>query len=87
MYPQLWSKEEGDIHLREIKDSVRSLRSEVRAELDNSLKELAMQPIASSDTGDHEENHLTTPLAVRKVTYNTKVWHEFYRVLYLMFKQ
>ncbi|XP_017546672.1 centriolin isoform X3 [Pygocentrus nattereri] len=63
---------EGKTRLQEIKGTVRSLRSEVRAELDTSMKELALQSAASTDANDHKENHDLSPLAVRKSTYNTK---------------
>ncbi|XP_072521346.1 centriolin isoform X2 [Salminus brasiliensis] len=64
---KLWSQKEGEAHLREIRDTVRSLRSEVRAELDSSMKELV-----SSDTESHKENLLSSPLTARKAAYNTK---------------
>ncbi|KAL7836778.1 hypothetical protein AOLI_G00280620 [Acnodon oligacanthus] len=71
-HSQLQHQGEGKNRLREIKGAVRSLRSEVRAELDTSMKELALQSAASTDANDHKENHVLSPLAVRKSTYNTK---------------
>ncbi|KAG9261917.1 centriolin [Astyanax mexicanus] len=67
---KLWNQEEGGAHLREIRDTVRSLRSEVRAELDNSMKELVLQPLTPSDTESHKENLLSSPPTVRKATFN-----------------
>ncbi|XP_016408818.1 centriolin-like [Sinocyclocheilus rhinocerous] len=53
---KLQSQEEGSTQLREIKDSMHSLRSQVKAELDNGLRELESPSSASSDTDSLKEN-------------------------------
>ncbi|XP_016397491.1 centriolin-like [Sinocyclocheilus rhinocerous] len=68
---KLQSQEEGNTRLCEIKDSVRSVRSPVKVELDSGLKELEPPSSASSDTDSLKENHQHT-LSVGNPAYNTK---------------
>ncbi len=70
---QLLSQEEDNTQLREIKDSVHSLRSQVKAELDNGLRELESPSSASSDTDSLKENRPGVTLSVGNPAYNTKV--------------
>ncbi|XP_062873585.1 centriolin isoform X2 [Trichomycterus rosablanca] len=58
---ELWGQAEGKAHLREIRDTARSLRPEVQAELDNSMKELKFQSMDYSDTENYEENNSSAP--------------------------
>lgn len=68
-FSQLQSQEEGNTRLCEIKDSVRSVRSQV----DSGLKELESPSSASSDTDSMKENHFGVKLSVGNPAYNTKV--------------
>lgn len=70
---QLQSQEEGNTRLCEIKDSVRSVRSQVKVERDSGLKELESPSSASSDTDSMKENHSSVTLSVGNPAYNTKV--------------
>ncbi|XP_052447896.1 centriolin isoform X2 [Carassius gibelio] len=65
---KLQSQEEGNTRLCEIKDSVRSVRSQV----DSGLKELESPSSASSDTDSMKENHFGVKLSVGNPAYNTK---------------
>ncbi|XP_016341825.1 centriolin-like [Sinocyclocheilus anshuiensis] len=69
---KLQSQEEGNARLCEIKDSVRSVRSQVKVELDSGLKELEPPSSASSDTDSLKENHHDVTLSVGNPAYNTK---------------
>ncbi|MCI4392552.1 hypothetical protein PGIGA_G00147150 [Pangasianodon gigas] len=68
---ELWSRGEGESHMREIKDTVRSLRAEVQAELDSGLKELEL-PVTTSDMDNDEENHTSATLNMGKAAYSTR---------------
>ncbi|XP_066510889.1 centriolin-like isoform X2 [Hoplias malabaricus] len=61
------SQGEGDSLLQEIKDTV-----QVRVDLDSSMNELALQPMASSGTDSYKESHLSDLLTVKNTTYTTK---------------
>lgn len=61
----------------EIKDTVRSLRAEVQAELDSGLKELELQP--TSDMANDEEKHTSAVRNPGKLSYSTRVRPETYR--------
>ncbi|KAF4074479.1 hypothetical protein AMELA_G00239790 [Ameiurus melas] len=69
---ELWSRGEGESHMREIKDTVCSLRVEVQAELDSVLKELELQPMTTSDMDDDEENHKSATRNMGKAAYSTR---------------
>ncbi|XP_042580752.1 centriolin-like isoform X3 [Cyprinus carpio] len=69
---KLQSQEEGSTQLHEIEVSVHSLRSQLRAELDNRLRELESPSSASSDTDSLKENRTGVTLSVRNPAYNTK---------------
>lgn len=69
-FSQLQSQEEGSTS--ETKDSVHSLRSQEKAELDNGLGELESPSSASSDTDSLKENRLGVTLSVGNPAYNTK---------------
>ncbi|XP_059403396.1 centriolin isoform X2 [Carassius carassius] len=69
---KLQSQEEGNTRLCWIKDSVRSVRSQVKVELDSELKELESPSSASSDTDSMKENHFGVKLSVGNPAYNTK---------------
>ncbi|MCJ8746782.1 hypothetical protein PDJAM_G00145640 [Pangasius djambal] len=69
---ELWSRGEGESHMREIKDTVRSLRAEVQAELDSGLKELELQPMTTSDMDSDEENRTSAALSMGKAAYSTR---------------
>ncbi|XP_042612747.1 centriolin isoform X3 [Cyprinus carpio] len=69
---KLQSQEEGNTRLCEIKDSVRSVRSQVKVEHDSGLKELESPSSASSDTDSMKENHSSVTLSVGNPAYNTK---------------
>lgn len=65
--------------MREIKDTVRSLRAEVQAELDSGLKELELQPMTTSHMDNDEENHTSATRNMGKAAYSNRVWAEIYR--------
>ncbi|XP_027001490.2 centriolin isoform X2 [Tachysurus fulvidraco] len=67
---ELWSQGEENSHMRDIKDTVRSLRAEVQAELDSSLKEL--QPMITSDMDSDMENHTSAALNTGKAAYSSR---------------
>ncbi|XP_053530297.1 centriolin isoform X2 [Ictalurus punctatus] len=69
---ELWSWGEGESDMQEIKDTVRSLRAEVQAELDSGLKELELQPMTTSDMDNDEENHTSATLSMGKAAYSTR---------------
>ncbi|KAK3514212.1 hypothetical protein QTP70_009471 [Hemibagrus guttatus] len=69
---ELWSQGDGDSHIKDIKDTVHSLRAEVQAELDSGLKELELQPMTTSDMDDAEENHASTALNTEKAAYSSR---------------
>lgn len=62
--------------MRDIKDTVRSLRAEVQAELDSGLKEL--QPMTTSDMDSDMENHTSAALNTGKAAYSSRVWAEIF---------
>ncbi|KPP64357.1 hypothetical protein Z043_117310, partial [Scleropages formosus] len=68
---QLRSHREGESRLREIKDTVRSLKTEVKAELSNGIRELEMPSSDASDTESHKENypHFST---LRRAAFSAK---------------
>ncbi|XP_043095142.1 centriolin isoform X3 [Puntigrus tetrazona] len=68
---KLRSQEEDNTQLLEIKDSVYSRRSRVKAELDDGLKELESPSSASSDTDSLKENRPGVTLSVGNPAYNT----------------
>lgn len=70
---QLWGCGEEKSPTREIKDTVRSLRAEVQAELDSGLKELELQPVTTSEMDSEEENHTSAALNMGKTAYSTRV--------------
>lgn len=82
--PQLWSWGEGENDMQEIKDTVRSLRAEVQAELDSGLKELELQPMTTSDMDNDEENHTSATLSMGKAAYSTRVRTEIYTEQHLI---
>ncbi|XP_073696104.1 centriolin [Garra rufa] len=67
---KLQSQEEGNTRLHEIKDSVRSVRSQVKAELDSGVRDLE-SPSSVSDTDSLKENHPGVTLSVGNPAYNT----------------
>ncbi|GAA6098348.1 centriolin isoform X4 [Tachysurus ichikawai] len=67
---ELWSHGEENSHMRDIKDTVRSLRAEVQAELDSGLKEL--QPMTTSDMDSDMENHTSAALNTGKAAYSSR---------------
>ncbi|XP_026068094.1 centriolin-like isoform X2 [Carassius auratus] len=69
---KLQSHEEGSTRLREIEDSVHSLRSQRKAALDNGLWELESPSSASSDTDSLKENRPGVTLSVGNPAYNTE---------------
>ncbi|CAB1320239.1 unnamed protein product, partial [Coregonus sp. 'balchen'] len=71
---QLHVQEEGESRLREIREAMRGLKTDVKAELNSGMVELNLAPDqdpSSSDTDDHKENypHYSTP-AVPRPAYN-----------------
>ncbi|XP_018614636.2 centriolin isoform X1 [Scleropages formosus] len=68
---KLRSHREGESRLREIKDTVRSLKTEVKAELSNGIRELEMPSSDASDTESHKENypHFST---LRRAAFSAK---------------
>ncbi|KAK7165153.1 hypothetical protein R3I94_003505 [Phoxinus phoxinus] len=68
----LQGQEEGVSRLREIKDSMRSVRSQMKAEIDSGVRELESPSSASSDTDSLKENHPSVTLSLGNPTYNTK---------------
>ncbi|XP_053337253.1 centriolin [Clarias gariepinus] len=67
---ELWSWGQEENHMCEIKDTVRSLRAEVQAELDSGLKELELQP--TSDMANDEEKHTSAVRNPGKLSYSTR---------------
>ncbi|XP_060739295.1 centriolin isoform X2 [Tachysurus vachellii] len=65
-----WSQGEENSHMRDIKETVRSLRAEVQAELDSGLKEL--QPMTTSDMDSDMENHTSAALNTGKPAYSSR---------------
>lgn len=70
---QLQSQEERNTRLCEIKDSLRSTRSQMKAELDSGVMELESPSSVSSDTDSLKENHAGVTLFLGNPAYNTKV--------------
>lgn len=68
----LQGQEEGVSRLCEIKDSVRSVRSQMKAEIDSGVRELESPSSASSDTDSLKENHPSVTLSLGNPAYNTK---------------
>ncbi|XP_045081751.1 centriolin isoform X3 [Coregonus clupeaformis] len=71
---QLRGQEEGESRLREIREAMRGLKTDVKAELNSGMVELTLAPDqdpSSSDTDNHKENypHYSTP-AVPRPAYN-----------------
>ncbi|XP_058231272.1 centriolin isoform X2 [Hemibagrus wyckioides] len=69
---ELWSQGEEDGHMQDIKDTARSLRAEVQAELDSGLKELELQPMTTSDMDSDEENHTSAALNTGKAASSSR---------------
>lgn len=61
--------------MRDIKDTVHSLRAEILAELDSGLKDLELQPMTTSDM---DNDNTSATLNMRKAAYCTGVWAEIY---------
>lgn len=70
--------------MEDIEDTVRSLRAEVQAELDSSLKELELQPMTTSDMDNDEENHTSAALNTGKAASSSRVWAEIFRDQHLI---
>ncbi|XP_067294103.1 centriolin isoform X2 [Pseudorasbora parva] len=68
----LQSQEEGNTQLCEIKQSVHSMRSQMKAELDSGVRELESPSSVSSDTDSLKENHPGVKLFLGNPAYNTK---------------
>ncbi|XP_077087989.1 centriolin isoform X2 [Siphateles boraxobius] len=68
----LQGQEEGVSRLCEIKDSVRSVRSQMKADIDSGVRELESPSSASSDTDSLKENHPSVTLSLGNPAYNTK---------------
>ncbi|XDV20098.1 hypothetical protein PO909_025480 [Leuciscus waleckii] len=69
---KLQGQEEGVSRLCEIKDSARSVRSQMKAEMDSGVRELESPSSASSDTDSLKENHPSVTLSLGNPAYNTK---------------
>ncbi|KAG1957201.1 centriolin [Pimephales promelas] len=69
---ELQGKEEGVSRLCEIKDSVRSVRSQMKVEIDSGVRELESPSSASSDPDSLKENHPSVMLSLGNPAYNTK---------------
>ncbi|XP_050965080.1 centriolin isoform X2 [Labeo rohita] len=69
---KLQSQEEGNRRLCEFKDGVRSVRSQVKAELDSGVRDLESPSSVSSDTDSLKENYPGVTLSVGNPAYNTK---------------
>ncbi|KAJ8413878.1 hypothetical protein AAFF_G00064760 [Aldrovandia affinis] len=65
---KLRSQEEGETRRRGIREAMRSLRSDVRAE----IRELETSPSDASDTESHKENYPHFTPSVRRPAFNTK---------------
>lgn len=80
---QLRSEEEGETRRRGIRESMRTLRSEVKAE----IRELETPPSDASDTESQKENHPHSSPSVGRVALSTKAssvcfsahYHCFYK--------
>lgn len=70
---QLQSQEEGNTRLCQIKDSLHSVRSQMKAELDSGVRELESPSSVSSDTDSLKENHPSVMFSLGNPAYNTKV--------------
>lgn len=70
---QLQGQEEGVSRLCEIKDSVRSVRSQMKVEIDSGVRDLESPSSASADTDSLKENHPSVTLSLGNPAYNTKV--------------
>lgn len=71
--------------MREIKDTVHSLRAEIHTELDSGLKELELRPMMStSDMDNDEESHSSVILNMERADYSTRVWAETYKEQHLI---
>ncbi|XP_056092231.1 centriolin isoform X2 [Rhinichthys klamathensis goyatoka] len=68
----LQGQEERVSRLCEIKDSVRSVRSQMKVEIDSGVRELESPSSASSDTDSLKENHPSVTLSLGNPAYNTK---------------
>ncbi|XP_048046042.1 centriolin isoform X4 [Megalobrama amblycephala] len=68
----LQSQEEGNTRLCQIKDSLRSVRSQMKAELDSGVRELESPSSVSSDTDSLKENHPSVTFSLGNPAYNTK---------------
>ncbi|XP_048046040.1 centriolin isoform X2 [Megalobrama amblycephala] len=66
------SQEEGNTRLCQIKDSLRSVRSQMKAELDSGVRELESPSSVSSDTDSLKENHPSVTFSLGNPAYNTK---------------
>ncbi|XP_060762870.1 centriolin isoform X3 [Neoarius graeffei] len=69
---ELWSQQEGESHMQEIKDTVCSLRAEVQVELDRGLKEFELQPMTASHMDNDKENHTSATLNMGKTAYSNR---------------
>ncbi|KAK9974259.1 hypothetical protein ABG768_022365 [Culter alburnus] len=69
---KLQSQEEGNTRLCQIKDSLRSVRSQMKAELDSGVRELESPSSVSSDTDSLKENHPSVTFSLGNPAYNTK---------------
>ncbi|XP_051962276.1 centriolin [Xyrauchen texanus] len=65
-------QENSRAQLCEIKDTMHSLRSQVRAELDSGVRELEAPSSSASDTDSLKENRLCVTLTLGKPVFNTK---------------
>ncbi|XP_051516853.1 centriolin isoform X2 [Myxocyprinus asiaticus] len=65
-------QENSRAQLCEIKDTMHSLRSQVRVELDSGVRELEAPSSSASDTDSLKENHPCVTLALGKPVFNTK---------------
>lgn len=65
--------------MREIKDTVCSLRAEVQVELDRGLKEFELQPMTASHMDNDKETHTSATLNMGKTAYSNRVWAEIYK--------
>ncbi|ROL42576.1 Centriolin [Anabarilius grahami] len=68
----LQSQEEGNTRLCQIKDSLRSVRSQMKGELDSGVRELESPSSVSSDTDSLKENHPGVTFSLGNPAYNTK---------------
>lgn len=69
---QLRAQRDGEIRRREIRETMHSLKSEVRAVLHTGIEELEMPTSDASDSGSHKENYPQVA-SLRKTALTAKV--------------